>query len=67
VTYVTPDDRSPDSRLSEGVSLSISGKKEEIQGLRLDGVITNKRLMYVSLGTDGWLWSSDLSCTVSLT
>jgi Na+/H+ antiporter NhaD/arsenite permease-like protein len=30
---------------------SISGKKEEIQGLRLDGVITNRKLMYVSLGT----------------
>ena len=30
---------------------SISGKKEEIQGLRLDGVITNRKLMYVCLGT----------------
>ncbi|WP_292599150.1 SLC13 family permease [Mesotoga sp. UBA6090] len=30
---------------------SLSGKKEEIQGLRLDGVITNRKLMYVCLGT----------------
>ena len=37
-------------KILKGLS-SISGKKEEIQGLRLDGVITNKRLMYVSLGT----------------
>jgi len=37
-------------KILKGLS-SVSGKKEEIQGLRLDGVITNKKLMYVSLGT----------------
>ncbi len=37
-------------KILKGLS-SVSGKKEEIQGLRLDGVITNRKLMYVSLGT----------------
>ncbi|MBN2218847.1 MAG: anion permease [Kosmotogaceae bacterium] len=37
-------------RILRGLS-SISNKKEEIQGLKLDGVITNKKLMYVSLAT----------------
>ena len=37
-------------KILKGLS-SVSGKKEEIQGLRLDGVIMNRKLMYVSLGT----------------